>query len=159
MQKRSVQVAEDVEDLRRGIDYTGVTVVSVIHDGKGKICLMKRGPKARDERGRWDVCGGALEFDESIDEGIQREVKEELCVETIDIDFMVVYSAHREHEGVRTHWIALVHAVQVDPQRVKIGEPHKISEIGWFGLDDLPSPLHSQFAKSLEAAKKHNIIK
>lgn len=157
--KHKVVVAEDKVDLRRGIDHIGVGAASIIHDGQGKLLLMKRGPKARDERGCWDVCGGAIEFGESVDEAIKREVMEELCVEVKDIDFLEVYDAHREHEGSRTHWIQIVHAVLVDPKGVKIGEPHKISEIGWFGLDDLPSPLHSQFSKCLEPAKRHGIIK
>jgi 8-oxo-dGTP diphosphatase len=153
-----VQVADEKTDLRRGIDHIGVSVASVIHDGNGRVLLMKRGPKARDERGRWDICGGAIEFGESIDEAIRREVGEELCCEPFEIDFITAYDAHREHEGNKTHWVALVHTVRVDPAQVKIGEPHKISEIGWFTLDDLPTPQHSQFHKSLAAAKSAGVI-
>lgn len=151
--------ADDSVDLRRGIDHIGVSAVSIIHDGKGRILLMKRGPKARDERGRWDICGGAIEFGESIDETIKREVKEELSATAIDIEFLTVYDAHREHEGNKTHWIALLHAVLVDPNKVKIGEPHKIAQIDWFNEATLPKPLHSQFHKALSAAKTAGIIK
>lgn len=154
-----VKVAGDAVDLRRGIDHIGVTAVGVIHDGSGKILLMKRGPKARDERGRWDICGGAIEFGESIDEAVRREVKEELCAEAEDIDFLTVYDAHREHEGNQTHWIAIVHAVRVDPAKVSIGEPDKIAEIGWFAAATLPAPLHSQFHKALEVAQAAGIIR
>ena len=154
-----VIVADEATDLRRGIDHIGVSAVSIIHDGHGKILLMKRGPKARDERGRWDVCGGAIEFGESIDEAIRREVEEELCAQPLEVDFLDAYDAHREHESQKTHWIALVHATRVNPDDVKIGEPHKISEIAWFGLEELPSPLHSQFDKALAIAKKHALIK
>lgn len=156
--KFKVTIADEKTDMRRGIDHIGVGVVSAIHDGKGRLLLMKRGPKARDERGCWDVCGGSIEFGESIDEAIKREVMEELCAEPLEIDFMCTYDAHREHEGKRTHWVQVVHAVRVDPNKVKIGEPHKISEIRWFGLDDLPEPMHSQFFRTLKAAKEHKII-
>lgn len=154
-----VTIADETIDLRRGVDHIGVTVCSIIHDGKGNILLMKRGQKARDERGRWDICGGAVEFGESIDDAIRREVMEELCTEALDIDFIKVYDAHREHEGNKTHWIALVHSARVDPKTVAIGEPHKIDEIGWFTSKNLPSPLHSQFNKSCEAALERGIIK
>lgn len=155
---KTVPAGEKV-DLRRGIDHIGVSAVSVIHDGKGNILLMKRGPKARDERGRWDVCSGAIEFGESIDEAIRREVMEELCTKPLDIDFLTIYDAHREHEGNKTHWIAIVHAVRVDPKKVKIGEPHKIAEIDWFSSANLPSPLHSQFPKALKVIQEAKILR
>jgi 8-oxo-dGTP diphosphatase len=154
-----VKVASEAVDLRRGVDHIGVTVCSIIHDGRGNVLLMKRGQKARDERGRWDICGGAVEFGESIDDAIRREVMEELCAEALDIDFLKVYDAHREHEGSKTHWIALVHSVRVDPRTVSIGEPHKIDEIGWFTSDSLPNPLHSQFYKSYKTAIEQGIVK
>lgn len=35
--------------------------------------------------------------------------------------------------------------VLVDPDEVKIGEPDAIDDIGWFELNNLPQPLHSEF--------------
>lgn len=153
-----VRVADEATNLKRGIDHIGVCAVSIIHDGNGNVLLMKRGKKARDEHGRWDICGGAIEFGEPTLDAIIREVNEELCTKPIAIEFLSAYDAHREHDGRKTHWVALVHAVRVDPSTVKIGEPHKIEEIGWFNSDNLPKPLHSQFDKSYEVAKKVKII-
>lgn len=140
-------------DNRRGIDHIGVGIVAVVHDGHGRILLMKRGQKARDEQGRWDVCGGAIEFGETIDQAIKREVAEELCTEPTEVVFLSAYDAHREHNGDKTHWVQVVHAVQVDPTKIAIGEPHKIDELEWFAIDSLPTPLHSQFDKSFTLAK------
>lgn len=152
--------ADDHIDLRRGIDHIGVAVNSIIHDGKGNILLMKRGQQARDERGRWDICGGALEFGESIDEAVARELMEELCTVPLDIVFLAAGDAHRvNHDKNKTHWVWLMHAVKVDPKTVKIGEPHKIDEINWFKADNLPSPRHSQFHHALREAQKAGIIK
>ena len=152
MIERMVEIADEQKDHRRGIDHIGISASFIIHDGKGNVLLQKRGPRARDENGRWDVGGGAIEFGESIDEAVRREVQEELCVEPIDIQFLTVYEAFREHNGAKTHWIAIMHAVQVDPSQVKIGEPEKIEELGWFTSSELPSPLHSQFWKSYQVA-------
>ena len=143
---------DDTADLRRGIDHIGISASFVGHDGKGNVLLQKRGPKCRDEQGRWDVGGGAIEFGESIDEAVKREIAEELCCDTIAIDFLTVYDAHREHNDVKTHWVAIIHAVQVDPDKVKIGEPDKIEEFAWFTSNNLPTPLHSQFWKSYQVA-------
>lgn len=154
-----MKVADKQTDLRRGVDHIGVSVAAIIYDGKGKILLMQRGPEARDENGRWDICGGAIEFGESIDEALKREIQEELCTQPLEIDFLTAYDAHREHNGDQTHWICLLHAAHVDPETVRIGEPDKISAIGWFGLDDLPEPPHSMFYKSLAVARRAGIIK
>jgi len=154
-----VDVADDKKDHRRGIDHIGISASFIIHDGKGRILLQKRGVKARDEKGNWDVGGGAIEFGEPIGEAVTREIKEELSVEPLEVKFLTVYDAFREHNGQKTHWIAIMHAVKVDPAKVKIGEPDKIEEVGWFTSDNLPSPLHSQFWKSYQIALDKKIVK
>ncbi len=154
-----VKVANKKTDLRRGVDHIGISASFIIHDGKGRILLQKRGKKARDEQGSWDVGGGAIEFGEPIEDAIKREIMEELVTEPLEIKFLTVYDAFRELNGQPTHWIAIIHAVKVDPDKVKIGEPHKIEEIDWFTSKNLPKPLHSQFNKSFKIALSQNIVK
>jgi|SRR5665213_3518066 len=153
-----VKVANIKTDLKRGVDYIGVSASFVVHDGEGRVLLQKRGPNARDEQGNWDVGGGAIEFGETIIEALKREIYEELQVEALEIEFLTVYDPHRVLNGKPTHWITIMHTVKVDPNKVKIGEPHKISEIGWFTSDNLPSPLHSQFHKAYDIALKAGIV-
>lgn len=149
--------AESV-DLRRGVDHIGVTVNFIIHDGNGRILLQKRSLKCRDEQGRWDIGGGAVEFGETLEDAVRREIMEELCVSPISLEFIQVYDAHRDNQGIPTHWVAINFAAQVDPNKVKIGEPERIDEIGWFRSDTLPQPLHSQFFKSYAVALEKKII-
>ena len=153
-----VVVAGNEFDLRRGVDFIGVTVCFVVHDGNGNILLQKRGQGARDERGNWDIGGGAVEFGETLDEAVRREIREELLVDPVSVEFLAAYEAHRDNSGVLTHWIALLHAVKVDPKKVRIGEPEKIEQIDWFTSDTLPSPLHSQFYKSFDIAKERGHV-
>ena len=108
--------------------------------------MMKRGPQARDENGRWDIVGGGLKFGLKIEENLQRELQEEICTKPIQLDFMGIRDVHRTLEdGTPTHWVALDYLALVDPREVKIGEPGVIDQIGWFTLDTVPSPVHSQF--------------
>lgn len=144
---------------RKGIDYIGVSASFIVHDGNGRILLHMRGAEAQDENGRWDVGGGSIEFGETIVETVRREIKEELCAKALDIEFLTVYDAFRELGGHKTHWIAIMHTVRVDPAEVQIGEPHKMAELGWFTSDILPSPLHSQFWKSYQIALDSGIVK
>ena len=157
--KNTTKVADNSIDLRRGVDYIGVTVNFLVHDGQGRILLQKRSQNCRDEQGNWDIGGGAVEFGETLDDAVARELMEELCVKPLSIKAIQHYDAHRINKGVPTHWIAVTYAVLVDPNEVSIGEPHKVDDIGWFTKDNLPSPLHSMFDKAYEIAITQNILR
>lgn len=143
------------KDAKRGVDYIGVNVVFICHDGEGNILLHKRGPGCRDEVGVWDCGGGAVEFGESLEEAVRREVIEEYCVEAKEVEFLWIREAIREKDGRKTHWVPTVWYVLVDRSQVKNGEPNKLEELGWFRLNEMPQPLHSQFPYDLEMLRKH----
>jgi 8-oxo-dGTP diphosphatase len=146
-------------DLKRGIDFIGVSCSFVCHDGQGKVLMHKRSKNCRDEQGRWDNGGGAHEFGDTIEQTIEREIKEEYGCPVEEMQFIKAYDAHRKlDDGTPTHWIALLYAVKVDPKQAKNNEPYKIDDIGWFTLDSLPKPLHSQSLHSLESVKDAGII-
>ena len=129
--------------MQKGVDYVAVTVSYVCHDGKGNYLMNKRGKNARDEHGNWDFGGGGLEFNESVEECLVKEIKEEFGVEPINYSFLGYLDMFRKFEGKDTHWLSLEFLVLVDRSKVINGEPHKFDEIGWFRLDNLPTPLHS----------------
>lgn len=56
-------------------------VAVVIEDNKGNILLTQRGRISRDEFGKWENCGGAVEKNETKEDAIKREVKEEIGTE------------------------------------------------------------------------------
>src|SRR5579875_627074 len=107
-------------DLKRGVDFIGVTVPFVVHDGHKKFLLQKRSKNCRDEQGRWDVGGGSMEFGEEWAEAVSREINEELGVTPTEVKFLEAYNAIRDNKGTPTHWIALVHAAKVNPKKVYI---------------------------------------
>ncbi len=158
MPKSKISIANEVVDLRRGIDYIGVTVNFIIHDGKGKILLQKRSVNCRDEHGKWDIGGGAVEFGETLEQALERELMEEYLVSPIEYAFTELGTALRTHNNKPTHWVYANFKVLVDPKSIKIGEPHKVDDLGWFKLSNLPQPQHSMFDTALSIAKKHNLI-
>lgn len=152
--------ANGANDARRGVDFIGVTCSFVCHDGKGRVLLHKRSKNCRDEHGRWDNGGGAHEFGSNIEDTVVREIQEEYGVTPTNLKFIKVYDAHRKlDDGTPTHWVSVVYAAQVDPNKAKNNEPYKIDEIGWFALDNLPSPLHSQSKHTLESVKAAGILR
>ena len=114
-----------------------------------------RSNKCRDEHGTWDFGGGKLEFGETLTEAVLREVREEYGCEGILTGRVPAHDIFREQEGVQTHWVAVPFFVKVDREQVRINEQHKMDAIGWFRLDNLPSPLHSGAKKTLDAYRPY----
>lgn len=139
--------------MKKGEDYTGVSIVYFCHDGKGNFVMAKRSKNCRDEIGNWDIGGGGLEFNDTVKNTLRKEIKEEYCADVLSFEFLGFRDVHREHDGIKTHWIALDFKVLVDPSQVKNGEPKKFENVKWFTLEKLPLPFHSQFPKFLEDYK------
>src|SRR3989338_1615145 len=141
--------------MKPGQDYIGVSTTFYCHDGKGRFLFHKRSKNCRDEHGRWDTGSGQLEFGLTPEENVLKEVLEEYgCKGTIQ-EQLPAHSIFREHDGHKTHWLAVSFFVKVDPSEVKNNEPHKIDEIGWYSLDNLPEPLHTGFHFTLTNYRKY----
>ena len=140
--------------MRIGIDYIGVSVSFYCHDSYSNFLLHKRSKLCRDEKGHWDFGGGQLEFGEKLEEGILREVKEEYGVNGKIEQQLPAHSLLRINKGIKTHWLIITFIVKVDRKKVKICDPEKMSEIGWFKLSKLPKPLHTGAIFTLSRYKK-----
>ncbi len=136
--------------MKKGVDFTGVSIVYFCHDGAGRVLMALRSENCRDEWGRWDIGGGGLEHGDSVEETLRREIREEYRADVLEREFLGFRDVHREGPAGKTHWIALDFKVRVDPAQVQNGEPHKFDALEWFTLDALPEPVHSQFPAFLE---------
>lgn len=139
--------------MKKGVDYTGVAIVYICHDGHGNFVLNKRSINCRDEHGRWDCGGGGLEFGDTVENTLKKEIEEEFCAEVLGYEFLGYRDVHRENDGVNTHWVALDFKVLINKEKVKNGEPNKFDEIDWFSINNFPTPLHSQLPKFLNLYK------
>ena len=136
--------------MKVGVDYIGISTPFMCHDGNGNFLLSKRSEKCRDEQGKWEFGGGQLHFGEEPHEGVLREVSEEYgCVGEI-LEQLPARSLLREFDGVKTHWLIIPFVIKVNREEVKLNEPEMITEIGWFKLDQLPTPFHSGSAFGLK---------
>ena len=132
-----------IRDMEVGVDYIGIGTSLVCHDGRGRVFLNKRSRSCRDEWGHWDHCGGKLEFGETPEECVRRELREEYGCRPLDCRFGGVVNTIRTIEGRQTHWVILVYLVQVDPQEAHNNEPEKFDAVAWFDLKDLPPERHT----------------
>jgi len=139
--------------MKKGIDFVGVCITFICHDGKGNFAMQLRGEKCRDEQGTWDVGGGGLELHDTVEYTLAKEIREEYCADCLDIQFLGCRDMHRIDKGTKTHWVAIDHLVLVDPKKVKNGEPHKFDDVQWFSLDTLPERIHSGAKAMLERYK------
>jgi len=128
--------------MKPGTDYTGVTTAFYCTDGSGRFLFHKRSESCRDEHGKWDCGGGKLEFGCSLKENVLREVQEEYGCPGKILKQLPAHSMHREWKGKALHWVAISFIVLIKASEARNNEPEKICEIGWFELDNLPSPLH-----------------
>lgn len=140
--------------MKKGTDYIGVGVVYFCHDGQGNFVMAKRGQHTRDEQGRWDIGGGGIEFGDTVEETLRKEIKEEYGTDVLSFESLGYRDVHRVHDGKPTHWIALDFKVLVDRAKVFNAEPEKFDDISWFTLDTIPEHTHSQFPEFLRLYKE-----
>lgn len=138
----------------QGKDYIGVGVGAMIFNDQGQLLLTKRGQACKNERGCWEVPGGSIEFGETMAQAIVREVKEELGINVVVEHQLLAIDHLIPDEG--QHWVTTPFLVRVKRgQTPKILEPEKCDVIGWFALDDLPSPLSITTKLNVEVYRHH----
>ncbi len=135
--------------MKKGFDYTGITVSFRCHDGNENYVMHRRSDACRDEQGRWDFGGGSLKFGESLEDCLRREIKEEYDADVISFEYLGFKEMFRVHDGQNTHWIRFSYKVLVDPLQVKNNEPEKLEDVSWVRMEALPEPLHSQIIKDI----------
>ncbi len=137
---------------RAGKDFIGVSVGAVLFNEKGEVFLSKRGEKAKNEKGKWEFPGGAVHFNESLEEACKREFREEYGIE-ISLE-KVLHVANHIISEEKQHWVATTFLAKLKSGQPKILEPLKCSEIGWFKLNALPQPLSIVTELDLNTFKK-----
>lgn len=110
------------------------------------------------EAGYWAIQGGAVEFGETIEAAIKREVKEELGVESEVVTLLGVTDHILPDEEV--HWVAPVFLMKITAGTPQNIESHKHRDLRWFSLNDLPDKITLttryavEFLKSYERSKQ-----
>jgi mutator protein MutT len=143
-----------MKSMIKGVDYIGVAVGAFVLNEKGELFLMKRGKKAKNEKGTWEAPGGAVEFGETLLHAIKREMKEEFgtTIEVLEqfpaVDHFIVKE--------KQHWVPTTFLCRFKKSSIpQILEPEKCEEIAWFSLNKLPRPLSLVTKLNIKYYKNH----
>lgn len=129
----------------KGISFVGITTCFICYDDNGNIFMAKRSDNARDEHGNWDIGGGGLKWGTTAIDNVIREIEEEYSATPLKTSFLGYRDVFRTlPDGTPNHWLALDFIALVNRNDIRINEPDMFDDSGWFTLEKLPSPLHSQ---------------
>jgi 8-oxo-dGTP diphosphatase len=103
----------------------------------GKVLLGRR--KGSHGEGSWSFPGGHLEFGESIEDCVRREVLEETGITLKNIRMGPFTNDIFEAE--RKHYVTLFAVADYASGDLVLKEPDKCEQWEWFAWSDLPEPL------------------
>jgi 8-oxo-dGTP diphosphatase len=128
--------------LRRPV----VGVAAAARTADGRWLLIRRG-----DSGRWALAGGTLEWGETLEKTLVRELREEAGVERVVLERLVgVYS--NPDRDPRFHAVTVVASVIIDPPTLPPANPLEILEVQLFSRDELPKELSHGMTVMLEDA-------
>jgi len=116
--------------------------VCIIHDGK--ILLGKR--NSYPGSGTWSMPGGHLEYKEKLEDCVKREVKEET---NLDVGFSHVLTTTDDMFDEK-HYLTVYAKADFKGGELKLMEPDRFEQWGWFKLEEVPEELFLQTRKILD---------
>jgi 8-oxo-dGTP diphosphatase len=126
-------------DMRSSARFR-VGVYGVI-ERDGRFLLARRS-----DIGWWNLPGGGLEHGETPEEGLTREVREEIAASVSVGRLVGVYAKPQKDE------IVLVYLCQLTPDSPPPGTSDEVSEVAWVTPDALPENTLPKHAERLRDA-------
>jgi 8-oxo-dGTP diphosphatase len=127
--------------MRIGHRRFTATAGALIFDDRGRILLLEH--VFRPDSG-WGIPGGFLARGEQPEEGMRRELREEVGLELVDVELLFVRSLHRPRQ------------IEIYFRARPKGEPRprsfEIKRAEWFALDDLPKELSKDQRRIVQRA-------
>lgn len=104
-------------------------------DKAGKILLMKRADECVVFPGYWGLVGGFIDYGETPEEGLIREVKEEIGVE-IEIEHFCGNYYNSPHPNYKIV-ITLPHYCKITSGIPHAAQPEECSDVKWFTPEEI----------------------
>ncbi len=113
------------------------TTAIIIENEKGEILFVKR--KFSPKKDFWDLPGGFIEFKETAEEAIKREIKEEINLEIETPHFLGTYVGFYPYKGINYQPLCLIFYQKIsddDIKRLSVNDDAK--EIKFFHKTKIP---------------------
>ena len=123
--------------MKKGVDFIGVGSGAIIFNNEGKVFVAQRGPKARNESGRWDFPGGSVEYGERCEDAVARELMEEFEMEIEVLELLEVVNHILPEEN--QHWVSPSFIARHVSGVPKITEPEKCIGFKWLKISEINS--------------------
>lgn len=121
--------------MKKGKDFIGVGTGAMVFNAEGKVLIGKRGPQAGNERGKWEFPGGSVEFGETCEAAIVREIREEAGIEIAVVELLEVVDHILAEE--QQHWVAISYIARLVSGDPRVLEPTKIEAFEWVRVEYL----------------------
>lgn len=89
--------------------------------------------------GRWAIPGGFIRLDESLAEAARRELEEETGVRDVYLEQLYTFGDVQRDPRHRVISVAYIALVRADAQTIRVSAEN--SDVRWFPVDHLPTPL------------------
>jgi mutator protein MutT len=106
----------------------------IVENKKGEILLVKR--KTDPFKDYWDLPGGFIDLDETLEESLIREIKEELGIKLTDFHYFRSYFDTYFYKDVNYHTLGMIFTGIIDQQNLKPTDD--VSEAKFFPKKNIP---------------------
>ncbi|QTN31456.1 HAD hydrolase-like protein [Akkermansiaceae bacterium] len=116
---------------KRKADRPVATVGALIHDGAGKILMIRTHKWSN----KWGIPGGKIERGETCEDALRREMMEETALEISDIRFVMVQESIDSPQFIRPeHFLLINYIAKADSHEVTLND--EAEEYAWVTPDD-----------------------
>lgn len=125
--------------MKKWVDYIWVWCGALIVNNQHQVLLLKRSNKCSwGNHGERSRPGWGVDFGETFQEAMIREVKEEVWIDVELFGDVEALNDIREENGIKKHRVTFGLFAKITNWKPQIMEPEKCDELKWFDLDNLP---------------------
>jgi len=135
------------------MDKRMVVIVKGIILNENKVLILKRSDKDRINPGKWEFVGGKINFNETLEDALKREVMEEASIDIV-ID-EILYATNYKTNSSRND-VVIVYKCHSINNNVKLSNEH--SEFKWVTEEEMRKLLIKDLIEDLEKYHVFNKI-